>query len=184
MLPESVDTPADEYSLCSVLIVEMKKIFGSDQRRVRHALRVLDFAEKILDRETADPLVVKAAAILHDIGIHEAEKKYSSAAGKYQQIEGPPIARGILQAAGVDIERIEHICAIIADHHSASTMDSLEFRVIWDADHLVNEFVEASGDPSREAKRLVRRIFKTRAGQELAHRQLERHKQIRPDETG
>lgn len=172
MVLGSANSPVEEESLCSTLIVEMKRMFGSDQRRIRHALGVLDFSERILDRTTADPLVVKAAAILHDIGIHEAEKKYGSAAGKYQQIEGPPIARGILQSAGMDAERMEHVCDIIADHHSAKSMDSEEFRVIWDADRLVNEFVETPEKSTKNFERLIPKVFKTSAGQELAHHQL------------
>ena len=179
MISGPANLPAKEDNLRSVLIVEMKKIFGSDQRRIRHALQVLDCAEKILDREKADPLVVKAAAILHDIGIHEAEKKYGSAAGKYQQIEGPPIARSILQSAGVDSERMAHICSIIADHHSARTMDSPEFRILWDADQLVNLLMEATDTPAENIEKQIPEVFKTSAGQELAHRQLDRHRKIR-----
>ena len=85
--------PASELAdmtLCDALIKEMRKVFGDDERRVRHAYRVLDFAEQILKGEQADPLVVRAAAVLHDIGIHEAERKHGSAAGKYQEMEGVP----------------------------------------------------------------------------------------------
>jgi len=91
-----------DETLCDALIKEMKQVFADDQRRIRHALAVLDCAELILKQEKADPLVVKAAAVLHDIGIHEAEAKHGSAAGNYQEIEGPPIARRILSAMQVD----------------------------------------------------------------------------------
>jgi HD superfamily phosphodiesterase len=80
-----------------VLTDEKKKVFGTDKRRIEHALTVLDYAERIRTVGGGDALVVRAAAILHDIGIHEAERKYGSSAGKYQQIEGPPIAEKILR---------------------------------------------------------------------------------------
>ena len=118
--------------VAGALIAEMKKVFGADERRIRHALGVLDYAERILAREGGDPLVVKAAAILHDIGIHEAERKHGSAGGKYQEMEGPPIAREILERVGVDAERAEHVCRIVGSHHSGG-IDTPEFRVIWDA---------------------------------------------------
>jgi len=51
------------------LIEEMKKVFGADQKRIGHALSVLDYARQIQEVEGGDPLIVKAAAILHDIGI-------------------------------------------------------------------------------------------------------------------
>ena len=155
-------------TLCDALIREMKKVFGDDEHRIRHAYKVLDFAEQILKGEQADPLVVRAAAVLHDIGIHEAESKHGSAGGKYQEIEGPPIARRILEATGVDEERTDHVCRIIADHHSASSMDTPEFRILWDADNLVNLFAEASGPPGGDAEDMIDRVFKTPAGRELA----------------
>ncbi len=150
------------------LIEEMKNIFSSDQERIDHALAVLNYAEQILFAEGGDPLVVKAAAILHDIGIHEAERKYSSSAGKYQEIEGPPIAREILSKYELDEAIIEHICKIIANHHSAKNIDTPEFKIIWDADWLVNiptEFPEADKE---KLQKLIDKIFKTNKGRQIA----------------
>lgn len=163
-----------ERTLCDTLIREMEKVFGEDERRIRHALRVLEFAERILRRERADPLVVKAAAVLHDIGIHEAERKHGSSAGVHQQVEGPPIARPILEAAGVSPERTDHVCRIIADHHTAETMDTPEFRILWDADNLVNHFTDgpAAGEPASRAR--IERVLKTQAGRAIARELADR----------
>ena len=90
-------TKEGQSTICDKLIDEMKGVFGGDTRRIEHALAVLDFAERIYAIEGGDALVIKAAAILHDIGILEAERKYNSSAGKYQEIEGPSIADGILK---------------------------------------------------------------------------------------
>ena len=69
--------------LRSQLIAEMKKIFKEDPKRTEHAFAVLNCAEQIRLAQGGDPLIVQAAAILHDIGILGAEHKYGSAAGKY-----------------------------------------------------------------------------------------------------
>ena len=113
-------------------------------------------------------MIVKAAAILHDIGILEAECKYNSSAGKYQEIEGPPIAREILQKCGLDETIIEDICKIIANHHSAKDIDTLEFRIVWDADWLVNFPEEYPDADNEERQKLIDKIFKTDKGRELA----------------
>ncbi len=85
-------------SLADKLIQAVKDRFGPDQRRIRHALRVLDHAEDILAREgEADPRVVVAAALLHDIGIIEAERLHGSSDARYQEEYGPPAAREILE---------------------------------------------------------------------------------------
>lgn len=40
--------------------------------------------------------LLESAALLHDIGIKESERKYHSSAGHYQEIEGPAIAKCLL----------------------------------------------------------------------------------------
>jgi len=166
-LGESPDSQ-QARSLGERLIVKMKETFGSDQPRIDHALAVLEYAERIQQAEGGDPLVVKAAAILHDIGIHEAQRKHSSTAGTWQEIEGPPIARAILQEAGLDEDVIDHICRIVGSHHSAGDIDTLEFHIVWDADHLVN-IPELHAEASREElSELVARVCKTGRGRALA----------------
>jgi hypothetical protein len=150
------------------LISEMEEIFGTDKRRFDHAIAVLDYAEQIQAQEGGDHLVVKAAAILHDIGILEAERKHGSSARKYQEMEGPPIAKAVLERHGVPPDVVEHICRIIASHHSAKDIDTLEFRIVWDADWLVNlssDFVDASREKLKE---IIDKAFKTRKGREIA----------------
>lgn len=151
------------------LIEKMKNVFGDDKRRIDHALAVLDYAEQIQAVEGGDPLVVKAAAILHDIGIHEAERKYGSAAGNYQEIEGPPIAEKILRSFELADEVIEHICRIIANHHSAKDIDTTEFRIVWDADWLVNIPTEFPDVGREKLQSLISKIFKTRKGMQKAN---------------
>ncbi len=150
------------------LIEEMKKVFGRDQKRIKHALSVLNYAEQIQAAEGGDPLVVKAAAILHDIGIQEAERKYGSSAGKYQEIEGPPIAERILKNYRLSDEVIEHICRIIANHHSAKEIDTLEFRCVWDADWLVNIPEDYKDKNKEQLQVIINKVFKTSKGREMA----------------
>jgi HD superfamily phosphodiesterase len=151
-----------------ILIQKMKDVFGDYQKRINHALAVLSYAEKIFGVEGGDSKVITAAAILHDIGIHEAERKYGFAAGKYQEIEGPPIARDILKDEGLASETIEHVCKIIANHHSAKDIDTLEFRVLWDADWLVNIPDECGKMSKDKLKGFIEKIFKTNTGKQLA----------------
>ena len=150
------------------LVNDMKKVFGSDQRRIDHALAVLGYAEQIQAVEGGDPLIIRAAAILHDIGILEAERKYNSTAGKYQEIEGPPIAREILSKYGLDEETIEHISNIVANHHSAKDIDTLEFKVIWDSDQIVNISAESAEISSEQLEHLLDKVFKTTRGRQIA----------------
>ncbi|NIA15960.1 MAG: HD domain-containing protein [Nitrospiraceae bacterium] len=158
--------------LCGRIEQAMAALFGDDQARIDHARAVLAYADEILAVEKCDRLVVRAAAILHDIGIQEAERKHGSSSGQFQEIEGPPVARRILEELDVDAATTDHICRIVGSHHSANDIDTPEFRVIWDADWLVNipsEFPDAS--PEKLAG-LVARVFRTETGQQLAQRRF------------
>jgi len=158
-----------ETALVDKLIAGMKKVFGQDQKRIDHAFAVLGQAREIIKQEPADPKVVMAAAILHDIGIQAAEQKHGSAAGVYQELYGPAIAKPILEEAGLDADSIAHVLKIIANHHTARDIDTPEFRILWDSDWLVNipeEFPRATPD---QLQRRIDQIFKTRGGRKRAY---------------
>ena len=82
--------------------------------------------------------MVIAASYLHDIGIHQAERKYNSTAGDYQERKGPPIARDILERLGLDKKTIDEVCDLIAHHHSPGHIETLNLQILWEADTLVN----------------------------------------------
>jgi len=164
LLAEGADT-----SLVDKLIEAMQRTFGRDQKRISHALTVLERAKEIMRGEDgADPKVVLAAAVLHDIGIQEAERKHGSAAGRFQELEGPPMAQAIMKDLGLDEDTRDHVAKIIANHHSARDIDTLEFRILWDADWLVNIPEEYPHHTPEKLKALIEKVFKTATGRQIA----------------
>jgi len=164
-----------EDSICDHLIAAMKDVFRDDERRIKYAIQVLEYAEDILSAEEGNPLVVKAAAILHDIGIPEAERKHGSSAGRYQEIEGPPVARFIMEDLGLDDAVVDHVCRIVGSHHSAKDTDTPEFRIVWDADWLVNMAEEWAGKDLHELAALIERTFRTPTGRAIAEKRIQRN---------
>ncbi|MBI5522306.1 MAG: HD domain-containing protein [Desulfarculus sp.] len=170
---EVMQAEGEETPLVDRLVEAMKRTFGNDQRRITHALTVLERAKEIMRAEKgADPKVVLAAAVLHDIGIQEAERKHGSNAGRWQEIEGPPIAEPIMKDLGLDEETRDHVGRIIANHHSARGIDTLEFRILWDADWLVNIPEEYPGHTPEKLTALIHKVFKTKSGRKLALERL------------
>jgi hypothetical protein len=159
-------TPA--VPLRARLTAAMVEQFGDDERRIRHALRVLAHAEAIRATEGGDALVVTAAALLHDIGIQEAERIYGSPAPRYQEELGPPIARAVMDDLAMDAVTIEHVVRIVGSHHSAKDIDTIEFRIIWDADALVNLADEEKDRPADWWERTIPKVFRTDAGGQRA----------------
>ncbi|MDC7126954.1 MAG: HD domain-containing protein, partial [Spirochaetales bacterium] len=117
--------------------------YQDDVIRINHALKVYGFAESIalsenLSGEKLEILLL--AAILHDIGIKEAEKKYNSSAGNFQEIEGPPIARNIMEELVVPQNIIERVCFLVGNHHSYKKIDDIDFQILIEADFFVNAY--------------------------------------------
>jgi putative nucleotidyltransferase with HDIG domain len=148
--------------------LEMKKYFGKDFKRVNHAFKVARYAEQILKMEGGNPLVVLGAAYLHDIGIHEAERKYGSTSSHYQEQEGPAIAREILERLDVQKEMIEEICDIIGHHHSPRNEETLNFQILYEADWLVNIDEEGISKDREKLEGIIEKEFRTATGKQLA----------------
>jgi HD superfamily phosphodiesterase len=147
---------------------EMEAYFGVDSKRIDHAHQVTGFVEQILEAEHGERSVVIAAGLLHDIGIHEAERKYASSSGKYQEIEGPPVAREILGKLSFDPVQIEEICQIIAHHHSPGKIESRNFKILYDADWLVNLKDEFDISDKGKLEKIINKVFLTSSGRRLA----------------
>jgi putative nucleotidyltransferase with HDIG domain len=152
------------------IALEMKRYFGTDFKRVNHAMKVAKYAEEILKSEGGNPLVVMGAAYLHDIGIHVAERKYGSPSGHYQEMEGPIIAKEILERLDVPKEWIEEICDIIGHHHSPREEEKPDFQILYEADWLVNIEEEGISTNRKKVEELIGKVFRTVTGKQLAER--------------
>lgn len=152
---------------------EAKKVFENSPGQMEHALKVLGYAEEIMEGENVpeqDRELVVVEAILHDIGIPEAIVKHGSAAAPYQEKEGEIIAREILHRIGYPSDKAERICYIIGYHHTASKIDGLDFQIQWEADLLVNlENMEIRNDKEKLTK-CIDENFKTTTSKSIARR--------------
>ncbi|EMS69353.1 HD domain-containing protein [Ruminiclostridium cellobioparum] len=150
------------------IIKEMILYFNNDVRRINHALKVYAFCAAIADLEKLDDknrLIVKLSGILHDIGIKEAERKYNSSAGPYQEKEGPAIARQIMEKYPINTEIIERVCHIVGHHHNYGKIDGPDFQILVEADFLVNIYED---EMDGQAVASIRsKYFKTKAAVEL-----------------
>jgi HD superfamily phosphodiesterase len=139
--------------------IEMKRYLKSDFKRIGHATRVARYAERIGKNERGNLAVILSAAYLHDIGIPEAERKHGSSAPEYQEKEGPPIARSILNKLKANEDLVGEVCDIIGHHHHPGPDESLNFKVVFDADLIAN-LEEKLNDIPMETEKLTEIIEK------------------------
>jgi len=172
-LPQELLAERDDL-LKDRVAMEMKRFFGHDFKRIGHAANVARYAEQIVKEEKGNPAVVLSAAYLHDIGIPEAARKYDSTAARYHQKEGPPIAREILTKLGAREEIIDEVCDIIGHHHHPRDKETMNFKILYDADLIVNL---EEGQKKKETERdrlskIIEKTFLTDIGKRLAREAL------------
>jgi predicted HD phosphohydrolase len=150
--------------------IEMKRYFKQDFKRIGHATRVARYAEKIGKEEQGNLAVILTAAYLHDIGIKEAERKHESTAARYQEEEGPPVAKEILEKLGAREELIEEVCDIVGHHHHPGPEESINFKSIYDADMIANLEDNHKESPveSEKLASIIEKSFLTESGRKLA----------------
>jgi len=151
------------------LIIKMTEFNAGDPKRIQHLIKVYEFAHVIGVKEellAADLRILDMAAIMHDIGIRPSEEKYGRCDGKLQEQEGPAYAKEMLaEFSEVTAAETERICYLIAHHHTYDNVDGLDYRILLEADFLVNAMED---DLPKDAIITFRdKLFETKTGLHL-----------------
>lgn len=144
---------------------KMITYYSGDPKRTQHFIKVYSLSELIGNMENlpaTEMEILKAAALVHDIGIKPAEIKYSSSNGKLQEQEGPAPAGELLTECGFPQDVIDRVKYLVAHHHTYSEIDGMDYQILVEADFLVNLYEdECTKDAVISAKN---RIFRTNSG--------------------
>ena len=152
----------------ALLIKTMISYYANDPCRIQHFIKVHDFAgvigklEKLGDEKQN---ILEIAAIVHDIGIKVSEEKYGDADGKHQELEGPVIARAMLETLDFEDSVIDRVCYLIAHHHTYTDINGLDYQILVEADFLVNLF-EGNTDTAH-IRTTYDNIFRTETGKKI-----------------
>lgn len=162
-----------DYLTRARLIDAMTEYDRGDTLRIQHFLKVHDLAVTIgtLEEMPQGELdILEAAVILHDIGIHPAEKKYGNCAGPHQEELGPGEAVKLVSSVNENLPKefrissdaLERICFLIAHHHTYTGVDSLDWQILLEADFLVNLY--EANEPVEAIMKVKETIFRTESG--------------------
>ena len=149
----------------SAVCFAMLEYYAGDPKRIQHFLKVHAFAKLIAEKENLsekDCVIIEIAALVHDIGIKNAELKYHSSMGKYQEQEGPAEAKALLEKLNIDAKVIDRICYLVGHHHTYKAIDGIDYQILVEADFLVNIYEDSLSKSS--AASILFKIFKTRTG--------------------
>jgi len=165
------DVTLDKNGVLRVIATVLQRMIsynGTDVVQTNHALKVTSFATLIAQMEGCDSATVELvtlAAILHDIGMHEAAAKHGSTAGKYQELEGPAVAAELMKDLAIDDSVKDRVCFLVGHHHTLRAIDGLDFQILVEADYLVNAFEEELSCNAIQSVR--RKVLKTASGMSL-----------------
>lgn len=165
-----VTIPDEQKVFLGAVRTAMQHYFGADQKRIDHALQVCRYVNELLAYIDAEPVLALTSAYLHDIGIHEAERRHGSNAGNWQELEGPPVAIAILTELGADASLIERVAEIVGKHHTSNGVDAPEFRILWDADAMVNFSGALAGKADAQIEKILHRHMVTEPGLRIARK--------------
>lgn len=147
------------------VLMDMLSYYSGDSRRSNHLIKVYGYAKAIAYGEGVtkeEQIRIELAALTHDIGIKVSEEKYGSSAGKWQEIEGPSIARQLLLKRGIDSIDVDRICFLIAHHHTYNRPKEQDDQILIEADFIVN--IEEDGLSKAAIEKVKKNIFQTTTG--------------------
>lgn len=156
---------SEQNMLLNRLMLKMVEFDAGDPKRIQHFVKVASLARTIGEAESLparELFTLTAAAIVHDIGIHPAIEKYGSSAGKLQEQEGPAPARAMLRDLGFDVQTVERAAFLVGHHHTYDAIDGVDYRILIEADFLVNLYEDGCSKDAMLAAR--ERVFQTRTG--------------------
>ena len=136
--------------------------------RVNHFLKVHSFARVIGEAEglnTTEQYILEVAAAMHDCGIRASLLKHGYYNGKMQEEEGPAVAEKMMLELGIDDSIRDRVSFLIGHHHTYTNIDGIDYRILVEADFLVNIYEdELSADAIESVKE---KYFITKKGREI-----------------
>lgn len=164
------DVLEKEKKLLQTLMMEMISFDMGDPKRIQHFIKVHSFARTIALEENANTkaqIIIEAAAIVHDIGILPALRKYGKCDGKLQEQEGPQYARTLLKEVGFSDDTTDRVVWLVAHHHTYNDIKTFDHQVLVEADFLVNLYEDQINEEG--LRKALKNIFKTQTGIELMY---------------
>lgn len=148
--------------------IKMLHFYKGSVHDINHFLKVHAFARLIGEKEGLDKSsmdILETAAILHDIACPLCREKYGSARGDLQESEGMPMTEDFLKEFSLPADFVNRVVWLVGHHHTTDNVQSVEHRILLEADYLVN--AHESGHSPEKIKKAELDIFRTGTGKEL-----------------
>lgn len=135
---------------------------------IDHLIRVWTYAKTIGELEKLDAetqFILEAAAITHDIACPLCREKYGNTNGKYQEMEGIPLAAAFLEDTGMTRDQIERVKFLVGHHHTFKDIIGKDLQILIEADYIAN--ASENGYSEINVKNFLDKAVKTATGKRL-----------------
>ena len=149
----------------------MKKMIGyadGHHHDINHFMKVHSLARTIGLLEGLDPdtqMILETAAIVHDIACPICRIKYGNTNGKHQEEESEPLLREFFSGMDITQEQLNRIIYLVTHHHTYKDVDGIDYRILLEADFLVNG--DESEKYAKQIEEFRKNVFRTKSGTEL-----------------
>lgn len=150
------------------VITKMITYSDGNKHDIAHFLKVYTYARMIGEMENLSERqqeTLEIAAVIHDIACPVCRIKYGNTNGDNQEKESPELVEDFLKEVDIDDEMKERINYLVSHHHTYTNVDGLDYRILLEADFLVN--ADESEMSEQAIKTARERVFKTSAGKKL-----------------
>lgn len=151
--------------MISEAIEKMIVFYKGNLHDIDHFIKVWAMAKTIGEQEKLDEKTqqtLEFAAVVHDISCPLCRKKYGNAGGRNQELESTSLVQAFFAELPVPDLNVERVTWLVAHHHTYTNVDSLDHRILPEADFLIN--AGESGYSRTAIKTARERIFRTETG--------------------
>ena len=145
-------------------IEKMIDFYNGNLHDINHFLKVWAFAKNIGEQEGLDARTqetLEFAAVVHDISCPLCSEKYGDTNGKHQELESVPLVEAFFAGEDCDAD-FERISWLVAHHHTYTGIDGIDYRILLEADFLVN--ADESGYSKSAIENAKKQFFRTDTG--------------------
>lgn len=146
----------------------MIRLSEGNTEDINHFLKVWAFTRAIALSEKVDEntlFTLELAAVVHDIACPLCRQKYGNTDGRHQEEESPALIKEFFSDIPVPSSVLERISCLVSRHHTYSGVDATDWRILLEADYLVN--ASEHGESRRSIESMREKVFRTETGKRL-----------------
>ncbi|MDD5803072.1 MAG: HD domain-containing protein [Clostridia bacterium] len=150
-------------------IIEKMIVYSDGNKHdIAHFLKVYTYARMIGEMENLpenEQKTLEVAAVIHDIACPVCRIKYGNTNGSNQEKESPRLVEDFLKDTDLDEQMKERINYLVSHHHTYTNVDGMDYRILLEADFLVNADESQMSQNAIETAR--EKVFETETGRRL-----------------